>query len=148
MEPRRGMPFSLFVLYMASVIALRRKKRGGKSRRAGPTARRDAIKINDLNGYVQKDRFPRLAFVVDPILGRCRLPAAIVVRHARPSAPLLDPLAAATVAPMSRDCHGFAVYAARCRPGYLRMPRPCCPQQAPCHASQTGNKIKRVMTSL
>jgi hypothetical protein len=40
---RRGMPGDLFRGMNRSVIALRRKKRGDKARRTGPTVRRAAV---------------------------------------------------------------------------------------------------------
>ena len=51
------MPISFFVLYIVSVITLRRKKRGGKSRRTGPTVRRGASRLTYLSASVQKGKF-------------------------------------------------------------------------------------------
>ena len=51
-------------------MALRRKKRGGKSRRDGPTARRGAIKIDRFGWSCPERQISKVGslFVVDPTL--------------------------------------------------------------------------------
>jgi hypothetical protein len=125
--PRRGMPLNLFVLWITSVIALRRKKRGGKSRRAGPTARRGAVKIDRFKRSCPEGQNSGVAFlfVVDPTFGAGRLPAPIVIRHARPRASLFGPFATTTVAPGGTGAGPSADYTPDCCPKGAFVSRRC-----------------------